>query len=176
MRRRAKQFLTAALALCLCFTFSITSLAVDESTDLDDTIISHSETWVTSQKHIAVTVYDLGDGVIATETTVDEYGLTRATGIKTQTKTYEIKDKSVLAATITVSGTFSYNGNDCTVDSASQSRTIYSGYSEDSWATGQRDYNWFFGDAIVSASLIITRDTDGKKFPGVVMVTCGVNG
>lgn len=66
MRRRAKQFLTAALALCLCFTFSITSLAVDESTDLDDTIISHSETWVTSQKHIAVTVYDLGDGVIAT--------------------------------------------------------------------------------------------------------------
>lgn len=176
MKRLAKRILTAVLALSLAFTFSITSFAVDESTDSGATVISHSETWVTPQKHVTVTVYDLGDGFTATETTVDEYALTRATGTKTQTKTYEVKDKSVVAATVTVSGTFSYDGKDCIVVSASHSRTVYSGYTEDSWSTNKRDSSWLYGDAMVNALLVITRNTDGKKFFGNVMVTCGKNG
>lgn len=176
MKRLAKRILTSVLAFSLAFTFSISSFAVDKSADSGTTIISHSDTWVTPQKHVAITVYDLGDGFTAKETTVDEYVLTRATGTKTQTKTYEVKDKSVIAAIVTVSGTFTYDGNDCIVVNASHSRTVYSGYTEDSWSTGQRDYHWFYGNAIVSALLVVTRDTDGKKFVGNVMVTCGKNG
>ena len=114
MKRISKSLTALLMATVLSISAVPTALASNVSESETGQVVSHSEEWVSPNKRVEVTVYDLGDGFTATETITDEYvsGVQRASGTKTQTSTVEIKNKSVVAATITVSGTFSYDGSD----------------------------------------------------------------
>ena len=141
----------------------------------NQSIISHSETWVTPQKNIEVTVYDLGDGFTATETVTSEYKLEKASGIKKQTSTTEIKNKSEVAATITVFGEFSYDGKSAKVISYNHSRAIMPGHTEISWNTSKGD-SGFLSDAYVKASITVRQTSTSKTFSDSAKVTCDKNG
>ena len=173
-----KKMSAVILALVLSLSLCIPAFASDTSVSANQNIISHSEEWIAQNKRVEVTVYDLGNVFTATETITDEYvsGVQRASGTKTQTSTVEIKNKSVVAATITVSGTFSYDGSKAEVVKSSYSRTISSGYTEDQWATGERDSSLLMGDALVNAILIIKHDETGRTYTGTAQVTCSKNG
>lgn len=179
-----KKCLSFVLAMAMVASFIVCPAMAIEPTEMEKInigdVIAHSETWVTPNKRIEVTVYDLGDGVTCTETIIDDYGnnLQRASGTKTQTSTVEIKKSTEVIATITVSGTFSYDGKDVKVTDSSYSRSVKLGYTEDSWSTGQRDSNAWVDNAIVNAILIVKeRDNDsGKSYTGYAYVSCGKNG
>lgn len=178
MKRISKSLTALLMATVLSISAVPTALASNVSESETGQVVSHSEEWVSPNKRVEVTVYDLGDGFTATETITDEYvsGVQRASGTKTQTSTVEIKNKSVVAATITVSGTFSYDGSKAEVVKSSYSRTISSGYTEDQWATGERDSSLLMGDALVNAILIIKHDETGRTYTGTAQVTCSKNG
>ncbi|WP_312447087.1 hypothetical protein, partial [Lacrimispora sp.] len=79
------------------------------------------------------------------------------------------------AATITVKGSFSYNGSNATVTSASHSRSVKSGYTETSWSTNKGGSSTL-SDAYVGASLTVKNNSSGKSYSGSAKVTCGKNG
>mgnify|MGYP001861038112 CR=1 FL=1 len=178
MKYLKKSLYTTILLTSITFSMTTNIFANDIQPVVtnNQSIISHSETWVTPQKNIEVTVYDLGDGFTATETVTSEYKLEKASGIKKQTSTTEIKNKSEVAATITVFGEFSYDGKSARVIDCSYSKSIKSGYSEISWSTNKRDSSILYGDAIVNASLNVKNNSTGKSYVGLCMVTCGKNG
>jgi hypothetical protein len=177
-RLSSKAILATLLVMILTFVMPTAAFASETPDNTNGNIISHSETWVTPYKHAEVTVYDLGDGFTSTETITEEYEscLLRASGTKTKSSTVEIKNGSAVAATITVKGSFSYNGSNATVTSASHSRSVKSGYTEDSWSTNKRDSSTLYGDAMVSAMLTVKNNSSGKTYVGNAMVTCGKNG
>lgn len=176
--KKSKAQLAALLVMALTFVMPTVAFASETPTDANENIIYHNETWVTPNKHIEVTVYDLGDGFTSTETITTEdviSKLLRASGTKTQNSTIEIKNGSTVAATITVEGTFSYDGNKATVTSYSQSKSVKTGYTQTSWNT-QNSNSGLFSDAYVSASLTVKNDNTGKSYSGSAKVTCGKNG
>ena len=172
-----KKMSAVILALVLSLSLCIPAFASDTSVSANQNIISHSEEWIAQNKRMEVTVYDLGDGFTATETITDEYvsGAQRASGTKTQTSTVEVKNGSDVAATITVSGTFSYDGSKATVIDYSHSKSIRTGYEETGWGTAKGN-SGFLRDAYVSAELTVKQLSTSKSFSGTAKVTCSKNG
>lgn len=162
----------------MIFTLGMTTAAFasEISSNTNGNIISHSETWVTPFKYVEVTVYDLGDGFTATEMVTDDISLLRASGTKSQKATTEIKNGSTVAATLTVSGTFSYDGKSAKITDYSSSRSVKSGYAEDSWSTTKRDSSFLYGDARVHSILTVKKNGSSKTYVAFVQVTCGKNG
>jgi hypothetical protein len=174
----SKAILATLLVMILTFVMPTAAFASETPDNSNGNIISHSETWVTPYKHVEVTVYDLGDEFTSTETITTERngsGLLRSSGTLTQSSTVEIKNGSAVAATITVKGSFSYNGSKATVTSASHSRSVKSGYTEASWSTNKGDSSTL-SDAYVGASLTVKNNSSGKSYSGSAKVTCGKNG
>lgn len=177
-RLSSKTILVTLLVMILTFVMPIAAFANETPNNTNGDIISRSETWVTPYKHAEITVYDLGDGFTSTETITEEYesGLLRASGTKTKSSTVEIKNGSAVAATITIKGSFSYDGSSAIVTSASYSRSVKSGYTEDSWSTNKRDSSALYGDAMVNAMLIVKNNSSGKTYIGNAMITCSKDG
>ncbi|GLC79283.1 hypothetical protein [Lacrimispora brassicae] len=176
-KQLSKSILAILLVMVFTFVMATAAFASEALDNANGNIISHSETWVTPYKHVEVTVYDLGDGFTSTEIITDEYGtgLQRASGTKTQKSTVEIKNGSAVAATITVSGTFSYDGSSAKVTDYSHSKSVKSGYTETSWSTNKGG-SGLLSDAYVGASLTIKQTSTSKTYSGSAKVTCGKNG
>lgn len=92
------KFLSVVLAVMI-MVCGITTTAYASCTTVDgnkqvnnETIISYNEQWITPLDHVETTTYDLGNGFTATVTTTSKYGITRASGTKTDTQQIEIKD------------------------------------------------------------------------------------
>ena len=103
--KRYSVIFATLLVTILTFTMSTVAFASETPDNTNGNIISHDETWITPNKHVEVTVYDLDDGFTLTETITTEdtgFNLLRASGTKTQSSTVEIKNGSAIAATITV--------------------------------------------------------------------------
>lgn len=177
MKRISKSLTALLMATVLSISAVPTALASNVSESETGQVVSHSEEWVSPNKRVEVTVYDLGDGFTATETITDEYvsGAQRASGTKTQTSTVEVKNGSDVAATITVSGTFSYDGSKATVIDYSHSKSIRTGYEETGWGTAKGN-SGFLRDAYVSAELTVKQLSTSKSFSGTAKVTCSKNG
>lgn len=143
-----------------------------------ENIISHSVNWVDPNKKVEITEYDLGDGFTATETVVNEYtvGLTRASGTKEQTSTYELKHSKEVVATVTAKGKFSYDGNEAIVVSSDCSRTVKSGYTETQWSTSSQNSSFWTGSARITAILMVEHNDTGRSITGVAEVTCSKDG
>ncbi len=175
----SKTILVTLLVMILTFVMPTAAFASETSDNTNGNIISHSETWVTPYKHVEVTVYDLGDEFTSMETITTERNgsalLRSSSGTLTQSSTVEIKNGSAVAATITVKGSFSYNGSKATVTSASHSRSVKSGYTETSWSTNKGGSSTL-SDAYVGASLTVKNNSSGKSYSGSAKVTCGKNG
>lgn len=178
MKLSTKAVLAALLVMILTFVMPTMAFASETPDNTNGNIISHSETWITPYKHVEVTVYDLGDEFTSTETITTEHngsGPLRSSGTLTQSSTVEIKNGSAVAATITVKGSFSYNGSQATVTSANHSRSVKSGYTETSWSTNKGN-SGILSDAYVGASLTVKNNSSGKSYSGSAKVTCGKNG
>ena len=175
----------SVLMLVACTTVSASASTpavafVSEALDnANENIISHNKTWVAPNKYVEVTVYDLDDGFTLTETITTEdagFNLLRASGTKTQSSTVEIKNGKILAATVTVKATFSYDGKTAIVTESSHSKSIKPGYSESSYSTLKRDMSLLYGDAMANTSLSVKNNSTGKVYAGIALVTCGKNG
>lgn len=177
--KKYKAKLATLLVMVLTFIMPTMAFASEAPDNADDNIIYHNETWVAPNKHIEVTVYDLGDGYTSTETITTEdvtSGLLRASGTKTQSSTVEIKNGKTIAATVTVSATFSYDGKTAIVVDSSHSKSIKTGYSEKSYSELARDMSLLYGDAMANTSLSVKDDSTGKAYAGLAVVYCGKNG
>lgn len=171
------RILAAVLVVIMSLCLAPAAFAAETQEQGTESIISHSVNWVEPNKRIEITEYDLGDGFTATETVVDEYtvGLMRNSGTKTQTKTVEIKNGTSVAATITVSGTFSYDGKDAKVTSYSHDKDIKAGYTETGSGTSKGN-SGLLNDAYVSAQLTVKQTSTSKSFSATAKVTCSKNG
>ncbi|MDY5415072.1 hypothetical protein [Anaerotignum sp.] len=156
-----------------------TAYASERNDGMNGKVISYSIQHISPTKQVEVTVYDLGDGYTATETTVTEdtnmMSRASASGDKTQNKDVELKNGKETAATIKVSAVFSYDGSRAAVKEYNQSKTIRSGYTETAWNTDKGD-STAFKDAFVSAKLTVKNDKTGKSVSGSAKVTCSKNG
>lgn len=162
--------LTAMIMVC---GLSTTAFASSTTESQNESIVFHSKEWVTPFEQVETTIYDLGDGFTATVKTTSSYGMLRASGTKTDTQEIEIKDGKIIAATVKVTGSFSFDGSKATVTSASQSRSVKSGYSETYYSKGQSNSS-NFSSAYVSATLTVKGGS--KEFTKTAKVTCGKNG
>lgn len=178
MKNISKKLVSKAISVLLItvFTLSMTTAAFanEGSENMQGKVLSYSERWE-PYGHIEVTVYDLGDGFTSTETRTDEFPLQRISGVKSQKLTVEIKNGSSVAGSVTVSGTFSYDGKSATVTSANCSRTVKSGYTETSWSSGKGNAGLLW-DARVEASLTVREKSTSKTYSGSAKVTCSKNG
>ena len=179
-RNKAKRFESIALAIIIAvsFSFGLSSVAFASDYEPEDVqeIIYYAEEWVTPQTFVITTMYNLCDGFVATETITTSYEtISRASGTLTQTSTVEIKNGTSVAATITVTGRFAYDGSSATVLSASHSRSVNAGYTETSWGTGSGNSGFLHG-AYVTATLGIKQNSTGKSFSETAKVTCSKNG
>lgn len=177
VRSPIKSLAAILLSAALMLGTATTAFACEIPNDAYKNMISNSENWVTPYKHVEVSIFDLGDGFSSIETTIKEYeiGLQRAAGSITQTKTVEIKNGKEVAATITVSGTFSYDGDSAKVTRSNHTRDVKSGYTETAWSTSESN-SGFLSDAVVQASLTVKHENSGKKFSETVKITCDKNG
>jgi len=167
--------MAATIIVCSVTTTAFASGTPGAGNEPDDegAIISHNEVWVTPLEYVETTIYDLGDGFTATVTNTTEYGVSRASGTKTDTQEIEIKDGKTLAATVKVTGTFSFDGSKATVTSASQTRSVKSGYKETGWGTGKSN-STTLSSAYVSATLTVSGNN--TEITKTAKVTCGKNG
>ncbi|OUN12026.1 hypothetical protein [Flavonifractor sp. An9] len=177
MGRMKKRMIATAMVAIMSISLVPAAFAADPQEQKLESVISHSERWVDSNKKVEITEYDLGDGFTAIETVLDEYnvGLTRNSGTKTQEKTVEIKNGTSVAATITVSGTFTYDGKKATVTSYSHSRTVKPGYTETGWGASKGN-SGLLNDAYVSAKLTVKQTSTSKSFSKTAEITCSKNG
>ena len=172
-----KRIFATVLVVIMSLSLVPAAFAVEPQEQGTEEIISHSVNWVEPNKRIEITEYDLGDGFTATETVIDEYsvGLMRNSGTKKQTKTVDVKNGSSVAATITVSGTFSYDGKKATVTSYSHDKDIKAGYVETGWGASKGN-SGLLNDAYVSAQLTVKQTSTSKSFSATAKVTCSKNG
>lgn len=177
MSRMKKRIIATVMVAIMSISLVPAAFAAAPREQKLERVISHSESWVEPNKKVEITEYDLGDGFTAIETVVDEYnvGLTRSSGTKTQEKTVEIKNGTSVAATITVSGTFTYDGKKAKVTSYSQSRTVKPGYTETSWGASKGN-SGLLNDAHVSAQLTVKQTSTSKSFSASATITCSKNG
>lgn len=175
-KKALRKFFIVGIAMSMVICSAVTPIYASNVRDVTNgSVIYHNEEWVTPFTCIDKTVYDLGDGFTSTVTTTDEYSRVKASGTKTQTQTIDIKNGTAVAASVTVSGSFSYTGSEAKVTSASQTRSVKSGYAEQSWDT-KKSNSSTFSSAYVSATLKVKNNSTGNTYSGTAKVTCGNNG